>query len=338
MIMKDLNIKRIKIAAGIDIGGTNTVIGFIDLDDNILSEISFETKAEKGAENFVIRIVSILKDECTKLNDNYILSGIGIAAPSATYLNGTMESAANLNWGNINIINMLKAHFNIPIALINDADAAALGEHKFGIAKDMKNFIVLTLGTGLGSGIFIEGHLLHGENGHAGELGHLAVESKGRQCSCGRYDCLETYVSAKGLIRSVFHFLSFSNAPSALREISFNELTGKKISELAHKQDPIALGAFNYTGEILGKAMANIVNIFNPEAIILYGGLAESEELLISPTNKFFENSLLNVYKGKVRIIKSQLQNGKAAVLGSYYFVKDLIMDEKILTEGEEHA
>ncbi len=334
-MMNDLYTKNLKIAAGIDIGGTNTVIGFIDLDDNILSEITFETKAEKGAENFVDRLVSIIKDEYTKLKDNYTLSGIGIAAPSANYLNGTIESAANLNWGNVNIVSMLKTYFDLPIALINDADAAALGEHKFGIAKGMKNFIVLTLGTGLGSGIFIEGHLLHGENGHAGELGHLVVESQGRQCSCGRYDCLETYVSAKGLKRSVFHFLSYTNTSSALREISFNELTGKKISELAQKQDPIAISAFNYTGEILGKTMANVVNLFNPEAIILYGGLAESDELLISPTNEFFEKSLLNIYKGKVRIIKSQLQNGKAAVLGACYFVKDLIMEEKLITQGE---
>jgi len=189
----------------------------------------------------------------------------------------------------------------------------------------MKNFIVLTLGTGLGSGIFIDGRLLYGEDGHAGELGHTTVEAMGRQCSCGRLDCLETYVSASGLKRSVFHFLSYSGEDSELRNINYNELTGRKISELALKHDPIALKAFEYTGEIFGKALANVVNIFNPEAIILFGGLVGADELLLEPTRINFEKYLLKIHRGKVRILKSQIKDGNAAVLGAYSFVKDLI-------------
>ncbi|MDR3626517.1 MAG: ROK family protein, partial [Ignavibacteriaceae bacterium] len=246
---------------------------------------------------------------------------------------GTIESPANLKWGNINLVQMMKKYFDVPVAIINDANAAALGEYTFGAAKGMKNFIVFTLGTGLGSGIFIDGHLLYGEDGHAGEIGHTTVEAMGRQCSCGRFDCLETYVSASGLKRSVFQFLSCSNEDSELRNINYNDLTGKKISELAYKNDPIALQAFDFTGEIFGRALANVVNIFNPEAIILFGGLADADDLLLSPTNKYFEKYLLKIHKGKTRILKSQIQNGNAAVLGAYSFVKDVLRNNSVKKE-----
>jgi len=334
--MIDIN-KKSKMAIGIDIGGTNTVIGFVDFDDKIILETSFETQADRGVNEFVNLLKKIIEEEYTKINDVYKLSGIGIAAPSANYLKGTIETAANLNWGTVNIVEKIKVHFGVPVVIINDADAAALGEHKFGIAKGMKNFIVLTLGTGLGSGIFIEGHLMLGENGHAGELGHTIVESKGRECSCGRYDCLETYASANGLKRSVFYFLSYLNEQSELRDISYNQLTGKMISNLANKKDPVALNAFNYTGEILGKSLANMVMLFNPEAIILFGGLADADELLLTPTRFYFEKNLMTVYKEKVHIIKSELQSGKAAVLGAFSFIKDLLTEEKLITEGERY-
>jgi glucokinase len=334
-INKKENVRMIKqkIIAGVDIGGTNTAFGLVDFDNNVISQNSFKTRPEKGADLFLEHLAEAINSECLKLKDEYVLSGIGVAAPSANYINGTIESPANLKWGNINLIEMMKKYFDIPVTIINDANAAALGEYTFGTARGMKNFIVLTLGTGLGSGIFIDGRLLYGEDGHAGEIGHTAVEAMGRQCSCGRYDCLETYVSASGLKRSVFQFLSCSNEESELRDINFNDLTGKKISELAYKNDPIALKAFDYTGEIFGRALANVVNIFNPEAVILFGGLVDADELLLEPTNRYFEKYLLKIHRGRTRILKSQLQNRNAAVLGAYSFVKDLLGSNNIKKE-----
>lgn len=319
------NSNKTKIVAGVDIGGTNTVVGILDINNKIICENSFETRPEEGIDSFIIRLAGIIKTEYGKFEKKYELNGIGIAAPSVNFFNGTMESPANLNWGNVNFIELMNRHFDLPIVLLNDANAAALGEYTFGACRGMKNFIVLTLGTGLGSGIFINGKLLHGENGLAGELGHTIVEPNGRQCSCGRNGCLETYVSATGIRRSVYHFLAHSTEKSELRNINFNELTGEKISELANAGDKIASMVFEYTGSVLGKALANAVTFYNPEAIVLFGGLAESNHLLLEPTKIHFEKFLLNIYKGKVQIIKSELQNGRAAVLGACIFIKDTI-------------
>lgn len=320
-----------EIIVGVDIGGTNTVLGIVDLENRIIYENSFKTQSQNGVEDFFYRLSNIINNEYSRLEENYAISAIGIAAPSANYRTGMIESPANLKWGNVNLIEKMKKYFELPIAVINDANAAAIGEHTFGIARNMKNFIVLTLGTGLGSGIFIEGNLLQGENGLAGEFGHTIIDPEGRQCTCGRKGCLETYVSAIGIKRSVFNFLCNSDDKSELRNISYNELTGKKISELARNNDPIAMKSFNYTGEIFGKALANVVSYFNPEAIILFGGLADSDGLLMEPTNFYFDKHLLNVYKGKVKILKSELQNGKAAVLGACSFVREIIAKNSIV-------
>ncbi len=324
-------IEKQEIVVGVDIGGTNTVLGIVDLENRIIFETSFKTLPQNGVEDFFYRLSNIIKNEYSVLEESYIISAIGIAAPSANFRTGMIESPANLKWGNVDLIEKIKKYFDLPIAVINDANAAAIGEHIFGIARNMKNFIVLTLGTGLGSGIFIEGNLLQGENGLAGELGHTIIDPDGRQCTCGRKGCLETYVSAIGIKRSVFNFLCNSDDNSELRNISYNDLTGKKISELASKNDPIAIKSFNYTGEVFGKALANVVSYFNPEAIILFGGLADSDGLLMEPTNFYFEKNLLNVYKGKVKILKSQLQNGKAAVLGACSFAREIIAKNSII-------
>ncbi len=323
MTIKNTEIQELLV--GVDIGGTNTAIGIMDVNNKILFEDSFFTLPENGVDDFFNRLTNIIKKEYEKFKPNYLLGGIGLAAPSANYLSGAIESPANLKWGNVNLIEIMKKHFDVPVVILNDANAAALGEHNFGAAKYMKNFIVLTLGTGLGSGIFVDGHLLHGENGLAGELGHTIIDPDGRQCTCGRKGCLETYVSAIGIKRSVFHFLCNSDDKGELRNISYNDLTSKKISELARAHDPLAIKAFNYTGEIFGKALANVVTYYNPEAIILFGGLADSDDLLIDPTSFFFDKYLLNIYKGKVRILKSELQNGKAAVLGACSFAREII-------------
>jgi len=315
--MVDKNIDKQKIVIGIDIGGTNTTIGIVDFKDDLIFENSFLTKADEGEDTFTRLLIRQIKEAYSEFASTYILEGISIAAPSANYLTGIVESPANLKWGNVNFIELLKEHFQVPVVLINDANAAALGEQKIGVAKGMNNFIVLTLGTGLGAGIVVNGHLLHGENGFAGEIGHTIIEKDGRQCNCGRRGCLETYVSANGIKRTVVDLLCNYNDHSEFRKMDFENISSKLITELALKNDSIAIKAFEYTGEILGRALANIVAYFDPQAIILSGGLANANEILLEPTLKYFNKFLLNVYGGKVQLLNSNLQNGKAAILGA---------------------
>jgi glucokinase len=316
-----------QIVIGVDIGGTNTTIGIVDFHNNILLENSFLTKPDQGAASFSKNLAQYINNAYSLYKNENNLEGIGIAAPGANYHNGIIEAPANLKWGNVNFIELMKQHFQVPISLINDANAAALGEQQFGSAKGMNNFIVLTLGTGLGAGIVVNGHLLYGENGYAGELGHAIIEKNGRQCNCGKHGCLETYVSASGIKRTVFNLLCNSNDPSELRHMDFENITSKIIGELGNKNDPIAVKAFNYTGEILGIALSNLVTFFDPKAIILCGGLVEADELLLNPTFTSFEKYLLNIYKGKVKIIKSGMLNGKSAVLGACSFIRGTISE-----------
>lgn len=309
------------IIAGVDIGGTNTAIGFLDPRNNFLYENTFLTESQYGPERFVQALSRKIKDAFNNFSDHYNLGGISLAAPSANYLSGTIESSANLGWENVNLVDMMKKYFEIPVVILNDGNAAAIGESVDGAAVGMKDFIVLTLGTGLGSGIMINGEPLYGHNGLAGELGHMTIKEGGRKCKCGKSGCLETYVSARGLCRTVYSHLSYYDDPSELRNMAYNNLTSLYVSDLARNGDTIALKAFNYTGKILGEALANVVTCFNPEAIILFGGLADSGDLLLKPTELFFEKYLLNIYKNKVKILKSELQNGKAAILGACNFI-----------------
>jgi glucokinase len=231
----------------------------------------------------------------------------------------------------VDIVSLIKDYFKVPVVLINDANAAVLGELKFGIAKEMKNFIAVTMGTGLGGGIVLDGNIVSGENGLAGEFGHILIEKNGRRCNCGRSGCLETYVSVNGLRRTVSQLFSESNIKSGLQNISFNELTGEMISDYAAKGDPLAVEAFNITARILGRALANLTACFACEAIILFGGLSKSGDLLLKPTRKFFEEQLLNIHKGKVQILKSSFENGMAAVLGANSLIlQDLKADSNI--------
>lgn len=321
----NLDTKEINIVAGIDIGGTNTAVGFLDMNNNIIFEKSFATESEKPVDLFVERLADIINTGLKTSAGKCILCGIGLAAPGVNNLTGNIEYPANFNWGSVDIIGLIKKHFNIPVRVINDANAAALGEHEFGAAKSMKNFILLTLGTGLGSGIFVDGIMLHGENGLAGEIGHTIVKSNGRDCKCGRKGCLETYVSATGLKRTVYEFLSVTNEKSELREISYENLTSKRINEMAIAGDTVALKVFKYTGKILGKAMADMTAYFDPEAIILFGGLVDADELLLKPARYYLDKNLLEIYKGRVKLLKSALQNGKAGILGSCVFIKKFI-------------
>ncbi len=308
---------KIDVTLGIDIGGTNTVFGFVDRQGNCVAESSIPTNPYEAAESLFARLHLEIIELKKKITDNYNFIGIGIGAPNANYYKGTVELPPNLNWGYVNVLEIVQKYFDIPSAITNDANAAAIGEMKFGAAKGMKDFIVITLGTGLGSGIVSNGELIYGADGFAGEIGHTIFDPNGRQCGCGRKGCLETYASASGIRRTVYELLCDSNDESELRKISFADLTAKTISEAALKGDKIALHAFDYTGKILGIKLADAVAHTSPEAIILFGGLAASGKLIFEPTQKYMQEYMLNIFKNKVKLIPSALTNGNSAVLGA---------------------
>ncbi|MHB9013913.1 MAG: ROK family protein [Ignavibacteriaceae bacterium] len=308
---------KIDVTLGIDIGGTNTVFGFVDRQGNCIAESSIPTNPYEVAGSLFARLHLEIIELKRKITDNYNFIGIGIGAPNANYYKGTVELPPNLNWGYVNVLEIVQKYFDIPSAITNDANAAAIGEMKFGAAKGMKDFIVITLGTGLGSGIVSNGELIYGADGFAGEIGHTIFDPNGRQCGCGRKGCLETYASASGIRRTIYELLCDSNDESELRKISFADLTAKTISEAALKGDKIALQAFDYTGKILGIKLADAVAHTSPEAIILFGGLAASGKLIFEPTQKYMEEYMLNIFKNKVKLIPSALTNGNSAVLGA---------------------
>jgi glucokinase len=326
---------RFKIAVGVDIGGTNTVFGFVDEIGNCLYESSIPTNPSDGAESLFLRIFEKI-DESFSILNKYDLIGIGIGAPNANYYKGTIEQPPNLGWGIVNVVDLVKKYSNVPVAITNDANAAAIGEMVFGAAKGMKNFIVITLGTGLGSGIVVNGELVYGADGFAGEIGHMIYDINGRECGCGRRGCLETYASASGIKRTVFELLAENNSPSILREFTFNSLTSKDIYNAALKGDQIAIEAFDRTAKILGAELADVVACFSPEAIILFGGLANAGNLIFQSTKQYMESFMLNIFKDKVMLIPSGLPNGNSAVLGSAALIWNEIKKENKMTHKIE--
>lgn len=309
--------KKQKIILGVDIGGTNTAMGYVDRSGQVIWESSIDTRADQGAEALFSRIKKQTKTSLKDLEDQYQLLGIGIGAPNVNYYSGIIEHAPNLNWKNVQVIDIMQRYFDLPVFANNDANASAIGERLFGAAKDMKDFVVITVGTGLGSGIVVNGEVVYGADGFAGEMGHACVVPEGRDCRCGNKGCLETYVSATGIKRTVFELLAKRNNKSELRNISFNDLHAERISEAAHQGDSIAIEAFEYTGMMLGIGLANIVSFSRPEAIIIFGGLASAGDLLLKPTKHFMDQYLLPVYRGKVKILPSELKNGNVAILGA---------------------
>jgi glucokinase len=303
---------------GIDIGGTTTSFGFVDRTGAILCETTLATQAHKPAHALVSRLCDAIEKLHMTLPQQTKVSGIGIGAPNANYHRGTVENPVNLNWGaSVSLVELFHERYNLPVAITNDANAAAIGELLFGGARGMKHAIVITLGTGLGSGIIVNGELLYGADGFAGELGHTVVDPDGRHCACGKRGCLETYVSATGLCRTLFELLAQRNDPSLLREVSFSHLTSKQIYEAASAGDSIALAAFDTTARILGMKLADAVAHTSPEAIFLSGGLAAAGDLLITPTWRYLEEFLFTPYKGKVKLLRSELPEGSGAILGA---------------------
>ncbi|MEW5842661.1 MAG: ROK family protein [Bacteroidota bacterium] len=308
---------KIQIVAGIDVGGTNTAFGFVDSNGKIVAESSIQTHSEQNANQLFERLFAELNMISRKIEKEYELVGIGIGAPNANYYKGTVELPPNLNWGFVNVLEIVKKYSPLPSAITNDANAAAIGEMIFGAAKGMKDFIVITLGTGLGSGIVVNGELVYGADGFAGEVGHTIVDPNGRECGCGRKGCLETYASASGIRRTVYELICNTNTPSKLRNISFDQLTAKDISDAAASGDKLALEAFDYTAKILGLKLADAVAHLSPEAIVLFGGLALAGDLIFVPTKRYMEEYMLNIFKNKVKLIPSALPGGNAAVLGA---------------------
>lgn len=303
---------------GIDIGGTNTVFGIVDARGTILCSSSVKTKAYPDVNQYVDEVCKGLRQLIISVGGKEKIKGIGIGAPNGNYYNGTIEFAPNLPWkGVIRLAELVESHIGIPTALTNDANAAAIGEMTYGVARGMKDFIMITLGTGVGSGIVVNGQMVYGHDGFAGEIGHTIIRRGGRQCGCGRKGCLETYCSATGVARSAREFLAESTEESLLRQIPVEEITSKDVYDAAVKGDKIALRIFEFTGQILGESMAEAIAYTSPEAIILFGGLAKSGDLLMKPLVKSMEENLLNIYKGKVKVLVSELKDSDAAVLGA---------------------
>lgn len=309
-----------QIAAGIDIGGTNTVFGLADRKGEILSHGYIRTREFDRIEDFVATLYNKINEALGKTGDATELVGYGIGAPMGNINKGTIEHPSNLPWkGILPLAGLFAQHTPLTVTVTNDANAAAMGEMIYGGAKGMKNFIIITLGSGLGSGFVIDGRLVYGDSGFAGELGHTAVRqaSSSRICGCGRKGCLETYVSATGIRRTVLKIMADSITDSPLREMSFNSLNSKIIYEAARKGDLIALQAFEYTGKILGSKLADAVALTDPEAIFLFGGLAEAGDLIFVPARKNMEENMLSIYRGRVKLLPSQLSTDNAALLGA---------------------
>lgn len=304
----------IDVAAGIDIGGTNTAVGIITRDGQCLFESSLRTAEYVEPGSFV---EALWREMALNLGRDRSLKGIGIGAPNGNYYKGTIEFAPNLRWkGIVPLAELVRRHANVPVILTNDANAAAIGEMIYGGAQGMRDFIVITLGTGLGSGIVANGQLLYGHDGFAGEIGHTIVDPEGRQCGCGRRGCLETYASASGIRRTVFELLATTTLPSSLRSVPFDDITAASVAAAAGGGDPLACEAFEQTGRILGLKLADAVAHTSPEAIFLIGGLANAGELIFEPTRRHLESHLLNIFKNKVKLLPSTL-GGNAAVLGA---------------------
>lgn len=303
---------------GIDIGGTNTVFGIVDARGTIVASSSIKTGAYAQIEEYVDAVCQNLLPLIVANGGVDKVKGIGIGAPNGNFYSGTIEFAPNLPWkGVIPLAAMFEERLGIPTALTNDANAAAIGEMTYGAARGMKDFIMITLGTGVGSGIVVNGQLVYGHDGFAGELGHVIARRDGRMCGCGRKGCLETYCSATGVTRSAREFLTSSTEPSLLRAIPAESITSKDVYDAAVKGDKLALQIFEFTGQVLGEAIADFIAFSSPEAIILFGGLAKSGDYIFRPIQKAIDENILTIYKGKTKLLMSELKDADAAVLGA---------------------
>ena len=303
---------------GIDVGGQTSKIGVVDARGTVLAQTVIRTDTYSEVEPFIAELAAavskLIKDSGTEGK----VRGVGVGAPNGNYYTGTIEAAPNLTWGRskVEFAKLLTEAIGLPVVLTNDANAAAVGEMTYGAAKGMKNFIMITLGTGVGSGIVINGQVVYGHDGFAGELGHtIAVRNNGRTCGCGRTGCLETYCSATGVARTAREWLELSDEPSVLRNL--DKIASKDVYDAAKEGDKLALKIFDFTGKILGRSFADFIAFSAPEAIVLFGGLARSKEFLLEPMETAMNENVLGLWKNKVEIVFSELKESDAAILGA---------------------
>ncbi len=304
---------------GIDMGGTNTAFGIVDARGNVIASSSIKTRKHSKIEDYIDELYT----EITRLIDandaQDKIQGIGIGAPNANYFTGIIEDGVNLPWPTpIPLAELVSKKFGIPAVITNDANAAAIGEMTYGVARGLKDFIMITLGTGVGSGIVINGQMVYGHDGFAGELGHVIMKrNNGRTCGCGRTGCLEAYCSATGVARTAREFLDIRKEDSLLRNLPIEEITSKDVYDAAIAGDKIAKDIFEYTGDILGQALADFVTFSSPEAFVLFGGLTKSGDLIMKPVKESLDKNILGCYKGKVKVLVSELKESDAAILGA---------------------
>ena len=307
---------------GLDLGGTNSVFGIVDARGDIKATTAIKTGGYKTVEEYVKASVEALQPVLDTIGGIEKIKGMGIGAPNGNYYTGTIEFAPNLPWahdGVVPLADLFSKALGIPVALTNDANAAALGEMTYGVARGMKNFIDITLGTGVGSGIVINGQMVYGSDGFAGELGHVIVVpgEAGRVCGCGRRGCLETYCSATGVPRTARDFLETPAEPSLLREMKPEDITSYDVSVAASKGDALAKRIYDFTGKMLGEACANFAAFSAPEAFVFFGGLTKAGDLLMEPLKKAYDENVLKIFKGKAKFLTSTLDGSSAAVLGA---------------------
>ena len=306
---------------GLDLGGTNSVFGIVDSRGDIKATTAIKTQNYANVGDYVDASVEALQIIIDQVGGIDKIKAMGIGAPNANYYRGTIEYAPNIVWGHeccVPLADMFKEKLGIPVAITNDANAAAIGEMTYGVARGMKNFIMLTLGTGVGSGIVVNGQLVYGSDGFAGELGHdIMRRENGRTCGCGRTGCLEAYCSATGVARTAREFLSTSDTPSLLRSIKPEDITSLDVSIAAGNGDELAKRVYEFTGEMLGEACADFAVFSSPEAFIFFGGLTKAGDLIMNPIKKSYDDHVMPIFKGKAQFLISGLEGSSAAVLGA---------------------
>jgi len=307
---------------GLDLGGTNSVFGIVDARGDIKATTAIKTQGYDKVEDYVDACVEALQVIIDQVGGIDTIKAMGIGAPNGNYYSGTIEFAPNLPWAHDGVVPLAKMFSerlnNIPVGLTNDANAAAVGEMIYGVARGMKNFIVITLGTGVGSGIVINGQLVYGCDGFAGELGHVVMRREnGRSCGCGRTGCLEAYCSATGVARTARELLSTTQEPSLLRELDPEKITSLDVSIAAGKGDKLAKEIYEFTGEMLGEACADFAAFSSPEAFIFFGGMTKAGDLIMDPIKRSYEEHVLKIFKGKAKFLVSGLDGASAAILGA---------------------
>ena len=305
---------------GLDMGGTNSVFGIVDQRGNIKSQTVISTKAYPDFDDYVKASVEALQPALDAVGGIQNVRAMGIGAPNGNYYNGTIEYAANLLWdGVVPVAQKFEEALGIPVRVTNDANAAAMGEMTYGVARGMKNFIMITLGTGVGSGIVVDGKIVYGSDGFAGELGHFVIDhtENGRPCGCGRRGCLETYTSATGVARTAREMLETHREDSLLRKLDPEKITSYDVFKAAEQGDKLALEIFDFTGRILGRSCADYTTFNSPEAFVFFGGLTKAGDYLMKPLRKAYEENVLNIFRGKAKLLVSSLNGSEAAVLGA---------------------